>query len=450
MAATVQPDVTLFLDNEGVIREVAFSNALAGEASQPWIGRRWTETVADAGTAKVERLVADARARRVSAFRQVPQRFPSGIELLMEYTAVRLGPRAGLVAVGKNLQAVAALQASVVAAQQSIERDYWRLRNVETRYRLLFNASAEASILVEASSLRVLEANAAALQVLRPGADAPEPIDGREIADEFLMEDREGLLGMLHRVREHGNAPAMLLRLSSDSAPVTVRASLLKSDPTAVFLLQLSAVGRPALRAKPETLSVDALMERHPYGFVVLRRDGSIARGNRAFLELVQIGAEAWAAGKRVEHWLDGAEDRFAAMLEQARTTGAGGSLYATLRGQMGREVEVEVTASAAAGEEGLIGVLLRPSPAPSAGAGWDAPFAVIAAKFGRTTLDRSMKDMARVIEAQCFAKALELRHGDEEAAAGILGLSLRSFQSRLKAFAIDRAGEPDRPAAGA
>jgi transcriptional regulator PpsR len=370
ISAIAQPDVTLFLDAKGVIREATFSNTLATESAQAWIGRAWVDTVVDSGMAKVQRLVADAHAQGVSAFRQVPQRFPSGIELLMEYTAVRLGPRAGVVAIGKNLQAIAALQNSVVAAQQAVERDYWRLRNVETRYRLLFNASSEASVLVESSSLRILEANAAALRALRPGMGELESIENREIAGEFAPPDREALLAMLHRVREHGSAPAILMHLAGDRAPLTVRGSLLKSEPSAVFLLQLNPIGQPAAgAAKRDRFSVEALMERHPYGFVILRPDGTIVRANRAFLEQVQIGAQAWAAGERLERWLDG-ETQFAAMLAQVRSQAPAAILRASLRGQFGRQVAVEITAALANDESGYVGVLLREDTAASQAAG--------------------------------------------------------------------------------
>src|SRR6478609_7014583 len=131
---TSQPDVTILLDLEGVIREVTFSSTIADENAETWLGRSWVETVEGPGTANVKRMVEDARATGISAFRQVTQRFPSGLELPMEYTTVLLGGRAGLLAIGKNLQAIAELQSRLITAQQTMERDYWKLREIETRY----------------------------------------------------------------------------------------------------------------------------------------------------------------------------------------------------------------------------------------------------------------------------------------------------------------------------
>ena len=131
-----QPDVTLLLDLEGVIRKATLSSTVCRRdrrgLARPALGARPSRMAAAAACGS---MVEDARRTGVSAFRQVAQRFPSGRELPMEYTTVRLGEQAGLLAIGKNLQAVAELQSRLIAAQQAMERDYWKLREVETRYR---------------------------------------------------------------------------------------------------------------------------------------------------------------------------------------------------------------------------------------------------------------------------------------------------------------------------
>jgi len=143
-----QPDITLVLDLKGVIQKVTLAGEVSTERVDPWLGRPWVETVDEAGSGKIRRIVEEARSEGLSAFRQVNQRFPSGRELPIEYTTIRLGGRAGLLAVGRSLRAVAELQSRLIAAQQAMERDYWKLREVETRYRLLFDTSSEAVLLL--------------------------------------------------------------------------------------------------------------------------------------------------------------------------------------------------------------------------------------------------------------------------------------------------------------
>lgn len=88
-----QPDITIVLDQAGIIREARLSREVASGSVDEWIGRAWTETVADVGADKVRRMMEDAQRNGASAFRQINQRFPSGIEIPIEYTAVSLGEK---------------------------------------------------------------------------------------------------------------------------------------------------------------------------------------------------------------------------------------------------------------------------------------------------------------------------------------------------------------------
>ena len=175
---TPQPDVTLLLDMEGVIREATLSSSLSGENIDGWLGKPWPE-IADRGGDKIQRMMQDTKRSGLSAFRQITQRFPSGLELPMEFTTVLLGGRAGMLAIGKNLQAVAELQARLISAQQTIERDYWKLREVETRYRRVIEDSNEAVLLARVADLRIIEANRSATVTLAASAKRKEGLVAR-------------------------------------------------------------------------------------------------------------------------------------------------------------------------------------------------------------------------------------------------------------------------------
>ena len=287
-----QPDVTLMLDLDGVIQDVTLSNDVSDEPVDDWRGRPWFDTVADRGGGKVMRMLEDARESGVSAFRQVNQRFPSGLELPMEYTTVRLGGKAGLIAIGRNLQAVAELQSRLIAAQQAMEQEYWKLREVETRYRLLFDASNEAVLLLKADTLRIMEANPAAIRALGLAR-------GRELLPEMALEEREPFQAMLQRVRQTGRAPGVLLHLGPDRKAWLVRASLMTSDPGPMFMVQLApASGVQPRRGRNRQTALDEFVDRLPDAFVVIDRDGVIRRANRAFLDLVQVGGEGAVVGR--------------------------------------------------------------------------------------------------------------------------------------------------------
>ena len=161
------PDITLALDVNAVITDVSVSNTVSGE-SRRRVGldaHGSTQSPTAGSIKRGDRSVMLVRGvcRRSDEFLQ---RFPSGLELPIEYTTVRLGSGAGLISVGRNLQASSELQSRLIAAQQAMERDYWKLREVETRYRLLFDASTDAVLVLNSEDFRVVDANPAAIRAL--------------------------------------------------------------------------------------------------------------------------------------------------------------------------------------------------------------------------------------------------------------------------------------------
>src|SRR6201995_868044 len=224
-----QPDVTLLLDMDGVIREATLSPSMSQENIDSWLGRPWSEGVEGAGE-KIQRMMQDTRQRGISAFRQITQRFPSGLELPMEFTTVLLGGRAGMLAIGKNLQAVAELQARLISAQQTIERDYWKLREIETRYRLVIEDSNDPVLLAKVADLRIVEANRTAATVLSGSARRKEGLAGRDFLQEIAAKDREPVELMLRRGRDQGKAPGIVIHLGEDAVPWMLRGSLMTQE----------------------------------------------------------------------------------------------------------------------------------------------------------------------------------------------------------------------------
>ena len=75
---------------------------------------------------------------------------------------MRAGIPGRIVAFGRDLRAVSSLQRRLVDAQQSMERDYVRIRHVETRYRLLFQMASDAVLIVDDAAHKVMDSNPAA------------------------------------------------------------------------------------------------------------------------------------------------------------------------------------------------------------------------------------------------------------------------------------------------
>jgi transcriptional regulator PpsR len=433
------PDVLLFLDLHGVIRDATLSAALPPQNLDAWIGRPWLDTVVDPGVAKVQRIVDDARTAGVSAFRQVNQRFPSGLELPIEYTAFRDG-RKGLVAVGKSLQAIAELQSRLVAAQQAMERDYWKLREVETRCRLLFDRSHEAVLLVRAANLQILEANPAALRALDLGGRGTDTANGRDFRADLNPDERAALDSMLHRVRDQGRAPGILVGLGRMQRTWLVRASLLPSHDGLCFLLQLTATEASSPHDEGARVPTQALLDRSPDGWVVLDDAGAIVSANRAFLDMIQVGDESSVRGARLGRWLGRPGADMTVLLANVSRSGSVRLFSTTLQGELGAATEVEVSAAGERPERPQhVCVSIRDVasrlPVPVADSPLGARLAELTARIGRTPLPALVKETVAEVESQFIRAALTLTAGNRTAAAQLLGVSRQSLYAKLDRY---------------
>ena len=178
-------DITLVLDGAGVIRDMAFqSGQLMDDLpdSANWVGRPIEATVAPDSRAKIAALMQDAAAKAEPRWRQVNHLAPDGRSVPVLYCGVQAGGDGRVVAFGRDLRAMSALQQRLMNAQQGMERDYARLRDVEMRYRLLFQLSSEAVLVVDPAKGRVTEANPAAKALCGSGA---ADVTGRALADLF-------------------------------------------------------------------------------------------------------------------------------------------------------------------------------------------------------------------------------------------------------------------------
>jgi len=425
------------MDLDGVIQDVTLSNDVSDEAVEAWRGRPWFETVADIGSGKVMRMVEDARERGVSAYRQVNQRFPSGLELPMEYTTVRLGGKAGLIAIGRNLKAVAELQSRLVAAQQAMEQDYWKLREVETRYRMLFDASNEAVLLLSADVLRIVEANPAAIRALGLAR-------GQALLPELIPEDREAFQALLHRVRQSGRAPGVLLHLGAEREAWIVRASLMASEPGPMFMVQLSPAGSNQIPdTRPAMMALDEFVDRLPDAFVMIDRDGVIRRANRAFLDLLQVGAEGAVLGERLARWLSRPGADLSVLLANLARHGSV-RLFATgIQGDLGAETEVEVSAvGLPAGQSAYIALLMRDIgrrlASKDGATSLQSALAAVVEQSGKTSLRALVRDTVGLVERHYIDAALQLSDGNRTAAAEILGLSRQGFYKKLAQYEME------------
>lgn len=446
-------DLVLSLDSDGVIRDLACSEEdLARLGCERWIGRPWLETVTLESRPKVEALLAGPAERGWPRWRQVNHPVEGEPDLPVLYRVVRLERKARLLALGRDLRAVAALQRRLVDAQQAMERDYARLRHIETRYRLLFQTSSEAILIVDATSQKVLEANPAAGRLLAPHLGE---LVGRGFLEVFAVDSALTIQALLAGIRATGRANTVRARLVDGTEEVLVSASLFPQGTSSLLLVHLvpSRAGEQPLALPEAKARLLAVVESIPDGFVVTGPDGRILAVNSAFLQLAELTAEPQALGESLERWLGRPGIDLPVLAANLRRHGLVRLFTTTLRGEHGTVSEVEITGVAVpTGEQPCFGFALRDvgrrlgRPARDE-RGLPRSAAQLAELVGKVPLKDLVRETTDVIERLCIETALEMTGDNRASAAELLGLSRQSLYVKLRRYGLGELGsdEPDQ-----
>jgi transcriptional regulator PpsR len=432
------PDLTLTIDGGGVIRNAVSAEALAGEPMEQWRGLRWIDTVPSEMARQVARAVEGAQREGDSSCFTVNQRLPSGRELLLEYTTVKLGGKSGLIATGKNLEAISELRSRLALVQQEREQDYWKLREIETRYRALLDASSGAVALVRVTNLRVVEANVAATKLLGL-------VPGGEFSPRLADQDRRNLAAVLDTARLNGRAPSIALHLVNDG-PWSLRTSMLTSEAGAFYLFQMAPLsgsaevangGSPGRDVEP--LSVDNLLQRMPDGFVVVDREGVARKANHTFLDLVQAGVESAVIGQNLKRWLSQPGTGIQVIMSLAERHGTVRSMRTTLDGELGAATEVEISAVGdRLGQPNYFGLVIRDVASRSRESEEGLSVTSLLERSPDASLESLIRSSIETIERQRIAEALDRAGRNRTMAAKSLGLSRQSLHSKLKKYRLE------------
>ncbi len=437
-------DVALVIDSKGVICDIAFgSEDLSGEGYASWLNRPWIDTVTVESRGKIESLLAQALADQPPRWRQVNHPSPSGsADVPIVYSAVRVGSTGRVIAVGRDLRNVAALQQRLVDAQQALERDYWRLRHAETRYRLLFEMASEAILILDAATLKVAEANPAAAAVI---GEPSRRLVGRVFPHGFDEDSTQSLESMLATVRAAGKADGVAARLVTGTSSYLVSASMFRQDSSTQILVRLTPQGlggdrSPAAEVRSRVLEV---VENSPDGLVVTDPDGKIVSANRAFIELAQLANEEQARGETLDRWFGRPGVDMSVLSANLKRHGSVRLFATTLRGEFGATAEVEISAvSVLEAETPCMGFVIRNVGQRVSGevrGGRELPRSVeqLTELVGRVSMKELVREATDVIERLCIQAALEVTGDNRASAAEMLGLSRQSLYVKLRRYGL-------------
>ena len=443
-------DITLVLDAAGVVRDLALQNddlARDLEDSASWFGRPVAATVAPDSRPKVEALLRDASNSAETRWRHINHLTPDGRSVPVLYCCVQLGAEGRMVAFGRDMRVMSALQQRLVNAQQSMERDYSRLRDYEMRYRLLFQLSSEAVLILEAARLRVTEANPAARTMF--GVEVGE-LAGLALGQMFDEETAQRVQAHLDAVRAGVRADDVQARTAPRPAQgrrdVLVRASVFRQDGETLFLMRVTALHDDAVAPPVPDVKTKLLraVESAPDGFVVTDDVGQVLTANAAFLEMAQLAHEDQVRGRSLDNWVGATDLDMTVLIANLRQRGAVRFFATTLRGEDGGSAQVELSAvSIRNGGHPSYGFAIRnvgprlAMEAPHAAKQLPRSVEQLTELIGRVPLKDLVREATEVIEKLCIEAALELTKDNRASAAEMLGLSRQSLYVKLRRYGL-------------
>ena len=352
-------DIALVIDNTGVIRSVAQG---AGDpiapAAQQWIGRSWVDTVSGDTRPKIENLLKEVSATGLARRREVNHLLGADASVPVAYTAIRLGANGPVLAVGRDLRSVAAIQRRYVESQQDMERGYWQARQAEARYQLLFQVATDAVVVVDGETLRIVEANQSAIQLF--GASA-EQLNGRAVNTAFEHHSRGAIDELLRSARTTGQSGEIRARLQDSRGSTGVSATPFRAGDAMRLLVRVRhdpADGSSAAFGQALSRLVDGTRD----GVVVTDPSGRVLIANPAFLALARLESEALAKGQPLMRWLSLADEPLAALLATVRRDGVARHVASIFRCDRAAPVDVEISAALLAdGDQERIGFTIHP-----------------------------------------------------------------------------------------
>ncbi len=427
-------DIAVVVDADGAVLDVAFATGdPTGLGTAGWIGRDWGDLVTSESRQKLIEVLAAARNHEVPRWRQVNHPSAAG-DVPVRYIAVAMGDKGHVLAIGQDERAASLLQQKLIQAQQSIERDYIKLRQTEARYRLLFDLDSDAVLVVEADTRRIREANPAAAHVtkIKPGA-----IVGRALSSLFSAATQESVLAYLGSVSAAEGADPLDVVLADGETAVEVSATPFRQDRTSFFLVRMrmpadltgSMAGAQRLRR---------LIDELPDAFVVTDARMRIVSLNAAFLDMTQEVSAARLSGSSIADFLGRSGIDVDMIIDQLREHRVLRNLATIVRGKNGAVEDVELSAVVMPDGDGegfgfsIRGVGPRAREVQSVDREVPRSVEQLTELVGRMSLKDIVRESTDLIERLCIEAALEYTSDNRASAAEILGVSRQSLYSKL------------------
>ena len=434
---TASADIALVLDAKGVIRDISLGTEdLIRDGCHKWLGRPWIETVTTESRSKVEQLLSEAESVNSLGGREINHSLGRRLDLPIRYATIKIGKSGKVLAVGRDLRAISSMQQKLIDTQQTMEQEYSRLRNAETRYRLLFQISSEAVLIIDAANNRILEINPAALKLF---GKSSKRLAGHSFQEFFTSETQRRVQSYIAALKSAGQADEIVAVLDHSKAEVAVSASLFRQENTAHLLVRLIPTTEHASSLLHERTGLLDVIEKIPDGFVVTDQERRVLNANNAFVEMTQLATEEQVRGEVIDRWVGRHPIDMTLLGKKLRERGEGRTFSTVVRGEYGTTEDVEISAVAvSSGTQPCFGMTVRRTTRrtdTTLNARRTLPRSVeqLTELVGRVPLKDLVRESTDMIERLCIEAALELTDDNRASAAEMLGLSRQGLYSKLR-----------------
>ncbi len=420
---SLSSDIALVLDETGVIQSVAQSGSqpMAPSADQ-WIGRPWADTVATPMRRKVEAMLHDVASTGLARRREISHSGAGGTDIPVAYTAIRLGRNGPVIAVGRDLRAIAAIQQRFLDAQHDLERGYWKARQAESQERQLYQVLSDGVLAVEASSLKIVRANRSIAS--RLGGLAA--LTGRAVDALFDHRSRGAVRELMTSARSSGRPAELRARLIGEPVTCSVAATPFRSGDEQRLLVRLRSAVSPLAPAV-------GAAERE--AAAVADSSGRVLTCDASFIALLGARDDTELVGRPVADWLGGTAEEVEALLHEVRREGLAERDTMLLRAGEHSSVGVGATWLTEGDRECIGLVLWQAAPRIAALGDAQAVFAEawtrLSEQLGATPLPVMLRQATALAEQHFIRIALQRTAGNTQAAASLLGISERSLAQR-------------------
>lgn len=417
-------DIALVLDANGIIKSVAQGGVdHVTPRTQEWIGSAWVDTATSETRGKVEQMLKEVNSTGRSRRREINHPGAMGATIPIEYTAMRLGESGPVLAVGRDLRAVAAIQQRFLESQQDVEKAYWRARQADSQYRLLFEVATDAVLVVD-ETLQIVEANQAASQLFEL---AIEQLIGRPVTLGFERQSHGALEELFMVARRTAQPSELRARVIGRLTATSVAATPFRSERGMRLLVRVRTVHTPASSAELSS-ALGRLVGKTTDGIVVTDSSGRILVANPAFVELLRLDAGTDLRGRFLMEWIAAPPVLFETLLSQVRREGIARSAESRLRSRNGEVVTAEISAALLTeGDQECIGFTIHcvARRAVVSGERLKIDMEDLASRLGSDALPSLLRDGKELIESFLIENAVERSGGNLSKAAELLGTSI-------------------------